>query len=266
VNRKSLARPEVAAFLRYYLNEGQSQVPAAGYVRLAEPVLQESRATLAAAAGVEQPVPKQEATINIDGSSTVAPISQAVAETFMEQHPMVRIPVGISGTGGGLKKFVVGEIDICDASRPIKQPEIEQCTANQIEFIELRVAIDGLSVIVNPKNDWCDCLSIEQLKRIWEPNSQIQKWSDLDPAWPAEKIKLYGPDTDSGTFEYFTEVVCGKAKASRSDYSQSGDDNVLVQGVAGDRYALGYFGYAYFEQNQDRLKVLAIKPAQKTEK
>jgi phosphate binding protein len=266
VNRKALARPEVAAFVKFYLNEGQALVPEAKYVPLHQSDLEKSREALAAAVGdKEQPVPMEGAIINVDGSSTVLPISMAVAEMFAQQHPTVQVPVTSSGTGGGFKKFAAGEIDINDASRPIKPEEIAKCKENGIEYVELKVAIDGLSVVVNPKNNWCDCLSVEQLKRIWEPGSKVEKWSDLDPSWPAVKIKLYGPDTDSGTFEYFTEAICGKAKASRPDYSQSGDDNVLVQGVEGDQYSLGYFGFAYYELNQDKLKIIGIKPASKQE-
>lgn len=197
-------------------------------------------------------------TININGSSTVFPISQAMAEEFQKLHPGVKVPVGTKGTGGGFKMFVRGEIDINDASRPIKQKEIDACKANGIEYIELKIAIDGLSVTVNPKNDWCDCITVEQLKMIWEPGSKVTKWSDVNPEWPEKKIKLYGPDTDSGTFDYFTEVICGEGGASRTDYTPSTDDNVLVRGVSGDDNAMGYFGYAYYSENKDKLKVLGI--------
>lgn len=201
-------------------------------------------------------------TVLIDGSSTVFPISQAVAEEFQKQHSDVKVVVGASGTGGGFKKFVLGETDINDASRPIKQPEIDACKSNNIEFLELKVAIDGLSVIVNPYNDWCEILTVAQLKTIWEPDSKVANWSDVDPKWPQEKIKLYGPDTDSGTFDYFTEAICGEGGASRSDYTPSADDNVLVRGVAGDKYSLGYFGYAYYVENKDRLKIIGIASGQ----
>ena len=197
--------------------------------------------------------------ISIDGSSTVYPISQAVAEIFKQENPELEISVGSSGTGGGMKKFIVGEIDICDASRPMKDAEKEECAAKGVEFLELQVAIDGLSVVVNPANDWVECMSISELKKIWEPNSKVTKWSDVNPAWPAEEIKLYGADTDSGTFEYFTEAVNGKSKESRSDYTPASNDNVLVSGVSDSKYALGYFGYGYYAENTDRLKVLSIK-------
>ena len=197
-------------------------------------------------------------TVTIDGSSTVFPISQAVAEEFQKKHSDVKVVVGTSGTGGGFKKFVLGEIDINDASRPIKQKEIDSCKKNGIEFIELKIAIDGLSVIVNKDNDWCDCLTVDQLKAIWEPGSKVTLWSEVNPDWPNEKIRMYGPDTDSGTFDYFTEAICGEGGASRTDYTPSADDNVLVRGVAGDKYSLGYFGYAYYTENKDKLKVIGI--------
>ncbi|MDA1050586.1 MAG: PstS family phosphate ABC transporter substrate-binding protein [Planctomycetota bacterium] len=196
--------------------------------------------------------------VMIDGSSTVFPISQAVAEEFQKQHSGVKVVVGTSGTGGGFKKFVVGETDINDASRPIKQKEIDACKENGIEYLELKIAIDGLSVIVNPQNDWCECLTVAQLNTIWKPNSEVINWSDVNPKWPQEKIRLYGPDTDSGTFDYFTEAICGEEGASRSDYTPSADDNVLVRGVAGDRYSLGYFGYAYYVENKDKLKIVGV--------
>jgi phosphate transport system substrate-binding protein len=181
-----------------------------------------------------------------------------VVEEFRKEQPGVRVTVGRAGTGGGFKKLSHGEIDICDASRPINEVERKACEANGIEFVELEIAFDGLSVVVNPKNDWCDCLTVEDLKRLWQPESAVSKWSDLNPNWPERQIKLYGPGTDSGTFDYFTEAVVGKQGSSRSDYSPSEDDNSLVTGVAGDTDALGYFGMAYYEENQDRLKALGI--------
>ncbi|MCF6095574.1 PstS family phosphate ABC transporter substrate-binding protein [Thermovorax subterraneus] len=196
--------------------------------------------------------------IEIDGSSTVYPITEAVAEEFMKLYPEVNVTVGVSGTGGGFKRFVVGEIDISDASRPIKEEEIEKAKQNGIEFIELPVAYDGITVVVNKENDWVDSLTIEELKKIWSPDSKVTKWSDIRPGWPEQRINLYGPGTDSGTFEYFTEAVNGKARESRFDYTASEDDNVLVQGVSQDKYALGYFGFAYYLENKDRLKAVKI--------
>jgi phosphate transport system substrate-binding protein len=198
--------------------------------------------------------------IQIDGSSTVYPITEAAAADFRREQPAVRVAVAFSGTGGGMKRFVVGDIDICNASRPIKDAEKSACQAKGIEYLELQVAYDGLSVTVNPQNDWCDTLTVEQLKLLWQPESTMQKWSDLKAGWPDEPIKLYGPGTDSGTFEYFTEAIVGTAKKSRSDYTQSEDDNVLVTGVEGDKYGLGYFGYAFYAANDDKLKLLGIDP------
>ncbi|MDZ4230808.1 MAG: PstS family phosphate ABC transporter substrate-binding protein [Dehalococcoidales bacterium] len=196
--------------------------------------------------------------IEVDGSSTVFPITEAVAEEFNKIQPGVRVNVGISGTGGGFKRFTVGETDISDASRPIKSSEAEQSAANGIEYIEFKVGIDGLSVLVSPQNDFVDYLTVEELKKIWEPGSTVDSWDDVRPEWPARQLNLYGPDTDSGTFDYFTEVIVGEARASRSDYTASADDNVLVQGITGDRNALGYFGYAYYVENSTRLKLVAI--------
>ena len=197
-------------------------------------------------------------TIEIDGSSTVFPVSEAVAEEFRKVHPDVRVNVGVSGTGGGFKRFSAGETDISDASRYIKDAEAQSAADNGIEYYPLRVAMDGLSVLVNPANDFVECLTTDQLKAIWEPGSSVQKWSDIDPSWPSNDIVLYGPDTDSGTFDYFTEEIMGEAQLSRPDYTASADDNVLVQGIAGGRYSLGYFGYAYYAENQDKIKLVAV--------
>ena len=201
---------------------------------------------------------KLSGTIEIDGSSTVFPVSEAVAEEFHKIHPDVRVNVGVSGTGGGFKRFTVGETDISDASRPIKDSEAQAAADNRIEYYPLRVALDGLSVMVSPDNDFVVCLTTEQLKMIWEPGSTVSKWSDVDPSWPSKDIALYGPDTDSGTFDYFTEEVMGEAQLSRPDYTASADDNVLVQGIAGGKYSLGYFGFAYYQENQDKLNLLAV--------
>lgn len=196
--------------------------------------------------------------ISIDGSSTVYPVSMAVAEEFSDQGTDAEVTVGFSGTGGGMKQFAAGEIDICDASRGMKPAEAEKCKENGVEFIELSVAYDGLAVVVNPDNDWCDELTVDQLKQMWKPEDPAQKWSDINPDWPEEDLVLYGPGTDSGTFDYFTEEIVGEAKASRSDYAPSEDDNMLVTGVAGDKNALGYFGFAYYIENKDKLKLLGV--------
>ena len=196
--------------------------------------------------------------VQVDGSSTVAPISEAVAEEFQIANPGVRVTVGISGTGGGFQRFCAGETDVSDASRPISEGEEQACASAGVEYLELPVAWDGLSVVVNPGNDFVQCLTVEELRRIWEPNSRVSTWRDIRPEFPAEPIKLYGPGTHSGTFDYFTETVIGETGASRPDYQGSEDDNVLVQGVAGDQYALGYFGYAYVRENVDKLQTVSV--------
>jgi phosphate transport system substrate-binding protein len=197
-------------------------------------------------------------TIEIDGSSTVFPITQAVAEEFQKLNPDIRVNVGVSGTGGGFKRFQIGETDINDASRPIKDSEAEECDNNGIEYIEFTIAIDGLAVMVNPDNTWVDYLTVEELNMIWKPDSTVNSWNDVRPEWPDQEIHLYGPDTDSGTFDYFTDVINGDEGVSRADYTASADDNVLVQGIAGDTNSLGYFGYAYYAENTDKLKIVPI--------
>jgi len=196
--------------------------------------------------------------VRSDGSSTVFPVAEAVAEEFQIENRGVRVTVGVSGTGGGFSRFCAGETDLSNASREISADEREACAANGVEFVEVPVAWDGLSVVVNPANDFVQCLTVEELRRIWEPNSTVTTWRDVRSDFPDEEIALYGPGTDSGTFDYFTETIMGESGASRSDYQASEDDNVLVQGVAGDQYALGYFGYAYYAENEDRLEVLGI--------
>ena len=197
-------------------------------------------------------------TIEIDGSSTVFPVSEAVAEDFHKVNSGVNVNVGISGTGGGFKRFTVGDTDISDASRPIKSSEAAAAANNGIDYIELLVGTDGLSVVVNPQNDFVECLTVDELKKIWEPGSTLNNWSQVRAGFPDRPLRLYGADTDSGTFDYFTEAIVGEAQASRSDYTASADDNVLVQGIGGDRNALGYFGYAYYAENQDKLKLVAV--------
>ena len=198
--------------------------------------------------------------IKVDGSSTVFPITEAVAEEFQKQYPGIKVMVGISGTGGGFKRFGRGETDISDASRPIKPKEVELCKDNGIQYIELQVAYDGLAVMVNPKNTWVNHLTVKELKKMWEAEAQgaVTKWSQIRGGFPDKGIHLFGPGTDSGTFDYFTEAICGKSGASRGDYTASEDDNVLVEGIASDSLALGYFGLAYYEQNKDKLKIVPI--------
>ena len=199
--------------------------------------------------------------VKVDGSSTVYPITEAVAEEFQKaKKNAIKVTVGISGTGGGFKKFCRGEVDIANASRPILKKEMADCKAAGVEYIELPVAFDALTVVMNPKNTFLKELTVEQLKAIWEPAAQgkITRWNQVNPAWPDAPIKLFGAGSDSGTFDYFTEAVVGKAKSSRGDYTASEDDNVLVQGVSRDVNAIGYFGYAYYAENTAKLKAVPI--------
>ena len=199
--------------------------------------------------------------IQIDGSSTVFPVTEAVAEEFQKaKKGKVKVTVGISGTGGGFKKFCRGETDISDASRPILKQEMEACKNAGIEYIELPIAFDALTVMVNPKNHWAGTMTVAELKKIWEPAAQgkITNWNQVRPNWPNAPLKLFGAGADSGTFDYFTEAITGKAKSSRGDFTASEDDNVLVQGIANDRNALGFFGYAYYAENKNKLKAVAV--------
>jgi phosphate transport system substrate-binding protein len=208
--------------------------------------------------GGDAPAPAQ--IITIDGSSTVYPVTEAVAEEFQRANKGARITVGISGTGGGFQKFCRGEIDIADASRPIRPVESEACAKSGVSFIELPVAYDGLAIVVHPKNTWATSMTVAELKKLWEPAAQgkVMRWSDVRNGWPNNEIHLFGAGTDSGTFDYFTEAIAGKEDASRGDYTSSEDDNVIVQGVSGDENALGYFGFAYYQENKDKLKLVAV--------
>ncbi|RYZ55693.1 MAG: PstS family phosphate ABC transporter substrate-binding protein [Proteobacteria bacterium] len=196
--------------------------------------------------------------VKLDGSSTVFPITEAAAEEFQKEYPNIRVTVGVSGTGGGMKKFTVGEIDIANASRTMKPDEAKKAAEKKIEFIELPIANDGIAVVVNPANKFVKSLSLAQLKAIWEPGSKVKTWKDVDPSFPADSIKLYGPGADSGTFDFFTEHVMGTARLSRSDYIASEDDNVLVTGVSKDKNALAYFGFAYYIENQKTVKDIPL--------
>lgn len=197
-------------------------------------------------------------TIRIDGSSTVAPLSEAAAEAFQAENPDVRVTVGTSGTGGGFEKFCAGEIDISDASRPIEEDERAACDENGVEYDEFTVANDGLAVVVSPENDWADCLTVAHLKTIWDRDSDVDNWKDVDPKFPDVKLDLYGPGTDSGTFDYFTEAINGEEGRSRRDYNATEDDNVTVQGVGGSAGGIGYFGLSYAEQNEGKVRTVEI--------
>jgi phosphate transport system substrate-binding protein len=222
-------------------------------------------ALTAGLAGAGQVIAQNRPVVKVDGSSTVFPVTEAVAEEFQKtKKGQVQVTVGVSGTGGGFKKFCNGETDISNASRPILMKEMEICRGKNISYIELPVAFDALTVVVNPRNDWVKQMTVAELKTIWEPAAQgkIRTWNQVNPSWPNRPLKLFGAGTDSGTFDYFTEAIVGKAKSSRGDYTASEDDNVLVQGVATDQNALGYFGFAYYEENTKRLKAVPIVNAQ----
>jgi phosphate transport system substrate-binding protein len=197
-------------------------------------------------------------TIQIDGSSTVAPLSEAAAEQFQEEEPGVRVVVGTSGTGGGFQKFCAGETDISDASRPIKEEEATVCEQNGIAYEQVTVANDGLAVVVNPANDWASCLTVDQLRAIWEPGSAVDNWNQVDPSFPDRSLTLFGPGTDSGTFDYFTEEINEEAGASRTDFQPSEDDNFIVQGVQGAEGAMGYFGLSYVQENEGAIQAIEI--------
>ncbi|NET52603.1 MAG: PstS family phosphate ABC transporter substrate-binding protein [Merismopedia sp. SIO2A8] len=206
--------------------------------------------------------PGLEGSVLIDGSSTVFPISEAMAEEFNKANPGVEVTVNLSGSGGGFKKFCAGETDISNASRPIKESEVELCNENGIEFIEVPVAYDGLTIVVNPENEWAQCMTVEQLNAMWSPEAEeggVDNWSEVDPSFPDQPLALYGPGADSGTFDYFTEVVNDDGGASRGDYQASEDDNLIVTGVQAEPGAMGYFGYAYFEENSGALKAVEIQ-------
>jgi phosphate transport system substrate-binding protein len=196
--------------------------------------------------------------VQADGSSTVAPLVTLAAERFRTQEPDVKVTVGVSGTGGGFERFCAGETDLSNASRRIEDDEKSSCAKKGIRFRELQVANDGLTVVVNADNDWAECLTVDQLKKIWEPGSKVKSWKDVDASFPDEKLQLFGPGTDSGTFDYFTEAIVGEEGASRSDYSATEDDNVIVNGVSGGKGGLGYVGLSYVEQNKGKLKPVAV--------
>ena len=222
-----------------------------------------SAAITAAACGGSEPASggaQASQVISADGSSTVFPITEAVAEEFQKANTGTRVTVGSSGTGGGFQKFCRNETDISNASRPIVDKEVEACRSASIEYIELPVAYDGLAIVVNPKNTWVTSMTVAELKTLWEPAAQgkVTRWNQIRPEWPDQEIRLFGAGVDSGTFDYFTEAIVGKTDASRGDYTSSEDDNVIVQGVSGDPNALGFFGYSYYEQNQDKLKLVAV--------
>ena len=210
--------------------------------------------------GSTNTAPQLSGAIAVDGSSTVGPLTSVAADLFKEDNPNVNVTVGVSGTGGGFEKFCNGETDISDASRAIEDDEKAACESKGITYAELQVATDALTIVVNKENDWAQCLTVDQLKKMWEPAAEgkITNWNQVDPSFPDEKLELFGPGTDSGTFDYFTAEINGEEGASRTDYSPSEDDNVTVQGVTGTKGGLGYFGFSYFEENQDTLTAVQV--------
>jgi len=226
--------------------------------RIAACVALASSSVLMLAAAQDANLKDLRGSVRVDGSSTVYPITEAIAEEFGKVAGRVRVTVGVSGTGGGFKRFSAGEIDVADASRPIKKSEADLAAKSNVEFIEIPVAYDGLTFVVHPRNDWCTALTVDQVKKIYSADGGVKTWKDVNPAWPANPIKIYSPGTDSGTFDYFKEVVVGKDGAVRSDISVSEDDNVLVRGVAGDQNAIGFFGCAYYFENKSRVRAVAI--------
>jgi phosphate transport system substrate-binding protein len=222
----------------------------------------DSSSSSSTSAGGGSSGPELSGTIQVDGSSTVGPLTTAAAEKFQGDHPNVNITVGISGTGGGFERFCAGETDLSDASRPIKtdpaDKEATVCKSKGIDYTEFLVANDGISVVVNKDNTWAKCLTVDQLNKIWAPDSKLSNWNQVDPSFPDEPLKLFGPGTDSGTFDFFTGAINGEEGSSRSDYTASEDDNVLVRGVEGEKGGLGYFGYSYYEQNQDKLNIVQV--------
>jgi phosphate transport system substrate-binding protein len=211
-----------------------------------------------AAGGAGAGVVKLKGLITADGSSTVGPYTRAAAELFRKKEPGVQVTVGISGTGGGFQRFCNNEIDLADASRAIRKAEIEACQKNSVRWVAFTVANDGISLVVNKQNTWANCLTTAELKKIWEPGSKVNNWREVRSSFPDVSLKLFGPGTDSGTFDFFTEVINGRARASRSDYSATENDNVAVRGVEGERGGMAYFGLSYYEENKNRLKVLAV--------
>ena len=251
-------KQHVAEFVKFYIANAPELVADVDYVPVSTEQYDAARGAIARVLGVPAIESGLSGDVGIDGSSTVFPISEAVAEEFRTVNGRVRVQVGVSGTGGGFKRFCAGETDISNASRAIKSSEREDCLANGIEFVELLVGWDGLSIVVNPDNDFVDELTIEELKMIYEPGSTVNNWNQVRASFPDEELTIFAPDVDSGTFDFFTDEVVGEEGASRSDYTASSDDNVLVQGISGEKGAKGYFGYAYYAENADKLKVLGV--------
>jgi phosphate binding protein len=264
VKKDLLDKPHGEAFAQFFIENTGEITKQALFVDLNADQKEEVLAKLASLTGgnteaaSKKPAGDLSGSIRADGSSTVAPLSTAAAELFQGEHPKVRITVGTSGTGGGFEKFCNGETDISNASRPIKDEEAAVCAENGVEFEEIQVANDGLSVVVNPANTWATCLTVEQLKKIWNDGSTVKTWKQVDPKFPAEPLELFGAGTDSGTFDYFTDAINGEEGVSRTDYNPSEDDNVTVEGVSGIKGAMGYFGLSYLEENEGKIKGVEV--------
>ncbi|QGJ71228.1 Phosphate ABC transporter, periplasmic phosphate-binding protein PstS [Planctomycetales bacterium 10988] len=257
VKKSSLQRPEVATFVKYYVENAERFARQAGYVPLTTEMLETQLSTLnSATQGVATPRTLR-GSVTVDGSSTVGPISILASESFQQIQLGVTVPVEISGTGGGFRKFAAGELDITGASRQIKSSEAEECAKNGIEYIPFSVALDGITIVVNPRNDWCNALTVDQIKSLWIEGSEVDTWQDLHPSWPEEPISLFAPDQDSGTFDFFTEAILGD-EPCRSDYRDCIRDEVIQKGVVNDRFALGYFGFAYYEEKKLLLNAVEI--------
>lgn len=241
-------------------DEGSSDTTSAAETTAETTAAEDTGAAPADTAASETDLSSLSGSVEIDGSSTVGPLTTAAAELFREQASGVNVTVGISGTGGGFERFCAGETDVSDASRPIDEDEVQLCADAGVEYVELPVAVDALTVVVNPENDWATCLTVDQLKTIWAPESEgtVTNWNQVDPSYPDQALVLAGPGTDSGTFDYFTDAINGEEGASRADYNASEDDNVIVSAVEGEQGALGYFGYTYYEQNADKLKAVEV--------
>lgn len=277
VNKEALKRPEVAAFVKFYLDHAKELATEVHYTPATDATYKKNQEDYAAAVGAAAPTAENSlsGSFTIDGSSTVYPISALVAEQFHGVQKQVKLVVNApAGTGGGIKKFTAKEIEVLDASREITADEAKKLQAAGVEYVMFTVAMDGLAVIVNKENTWVNCITRSQLHAIWKDGSTVKTWKDVNPEWPDVPLKLYGPDASSGTFDYFTEAINGKSKSCRKEYSPSSDDNVLAEGVANDKGSLGYFGYSYYDSNKDKVKLLSvngekdkkIEPAKKEEK
>lgn len=270
VNKKSLDRPEVAAFVRYYVTNVSELAKTVGYVPLKEEEIGEQLTTLAELTQNTPKVANITGTVTVDGSSTVGPISQEAADRFSKQQLGVNVNVEISGTGGGFRKFATGSLDVTGASREIKSSEDQACQQNGVEYVRFRVALDGITVVVSQRNTWCNALTVGQLEALFRASDKdkenIDRWNELNPTWPDEPIMIYAPDKDSGTFDFFTEAILGSGNPCRTDYSDEIHDEKIQEGVVHNQFAIGYFGYAYYDKKRLLLKAVEISTQDAKEK